>query len=218
MANFVVLLGPPGAGKGTQAEVLSSELNLTHISTGDIFRENLKNDTELGLLAKGYMEKGELVPDDVTVAMVKDRLSREDCAEGALLDGFPRTPAQAAALAEMLKDLDGKVICVPYIAVPAEVLVERLSGRWTCPVCSTPYHKVSKPPKVENVCDHDGAELYQREDDKPETVKNRIDVYMKNTSPLIDFYREQGLLVEVDGTQDIKDVSVELLDVIRKRM
>ncbi|NSW53526.1 MAG: adenylate kinase [Anaerolineae bacterium] len=218
MANFIVLLGPPGAGKGTQAEILSKEMNLVHVSTGDIFRENLKNETELGLLAKGYMSKGELVPDDVTNAMVKDRLDRDDCrAQGALLDGYPRTPDQAAALGEMLREISGKLLCVPYIAVPAEVLVERLSGRWTCPVCSTPYHMVSKPPKVAGKCDHDGAELYQRDDDKPETVKNRIDVYMKNTAPLIEYYRQQGLLAELDGTQDIAAVSKEMLSLVRGR-
>ena len=219
MANFIVLLGPPGAGKGTQAEVLTNELNLLHISTGDIFRENLKNETELGLLAKSYMAKGELVPDDVTNAMVRDRLNREDClSQGALLDGFPRTPAQAAALDEMLKEIDGCMVCVPYIAVPAEVLIGRLSGRWTCPTCSTPYHLVSKPPKVAGKCDHDGADLYQREDDKAETVKNRIEVYLKNTAPLIEYYRQQGLLVEVDGTKDIPQVSTELLAFVREKL
>jgi adenylate kinase len=219
MANFIVLLGPPGAGKGTQAELLTEKLNLIHVSTGDIFRENLKNETELGLLAKGYMAKGELVPDDVTNAMVRDRLSRSDCREkGALLDGFPRTPAQAQALSEMLVEIEGQVLCVPYISVPAPVLVERLSGRWTCPVCGTPYHMVSKPPKQAGVCDYDGAELYQREDDKPATVKNRIDVYMENTAPLISFYAEKGLLVEVDGTQDIQAVGVEILSAIQERL
>lgn len=218
MANFIVLLGPPGAGKGTQAEILSKEMNLVHVSTGDIFRENLKNETELGLLAKGYMSKGELVPDDVTNAMVKDRLSREDCKQnGALLDGYPRTPAQAVALGEMLENIGGKMLCVPYIAVPAEVLIERLSGRWTCPVCSTPYHLVSKPPKVAGKCDHDGGELYQRDDDKPETVKNRIDVYMKNTAPLIEYYRQKNLLAELDGTRDIAEVSKEMLALVHGR-
>lgn len=219
MANFIVLLGPPGAGKGTQAEILSETLNLVHISTGDIFRENLRNETDLGLLAKGYMSKGELVPDDVTNEMVRDRISREDTREGgALLDGYPRTPDQAQALAAMLEEIEGQVLCVPYIAVPAPMLVERLSGRWTCPVCSTPYHLISKPPKVAGKCDHDGTALVQREDDKPATVKNRIDVYMENTAPLIDFYQRQNLLVEVDGTQDIDQVSADLLRAIQVRM
>lgn len=219
MANFIVLLGPPGAGKGTQAEVLSQELNLVHVSTGDIFRENLRNETELGLMAKAYMNQGELVPDDVTNAMVRDRLSRDDCKNGgALLDGYPRTPTQAAALDEAMEAIEGKILCVPYIAVPAEVLIERLSARWTCPVCSTPYHTISKKPKVAGKCDHDGAELVQREDDKAETVKNRIEVYMNNTAPLIEYYSQQGLLVEVDGTQDIQEVSKDILSAVQEKL
>lgn len=219
MAIFIVLLGPPGAGKGTQAELLSKELDLTHVSTGDIFRENLRNETELGLMAKAYMTKGELVPDDVTNAMVRDRLSREDCQNrGALLDGYPRTPDQAAFLNETMKVIESNLICVPYIAVPAEVLIERLSGRWTCPVCSTPYHLVSKPPKVVGKCDNDGADIIQREDDKSETVKNRIKVYMNNTAPLITYYQQQNLLVEVDGTQGIQEVAEDILKAVQERM
>lgn len=219
MANFIVLLGPPGAGKGTQAEVLSKELDLIHISTGDIFRENLRNETELGLMAKAYMTAGELVPDDVTNAMVRDRLSREDCKTGgALLDGYPRTPDQAESLNETMKVVEGSLICVPYIAVPADVLIERLSGRWTCPVCSTPYHLVSKPPRVEGKCDNDGADIIQREDDKPETVKNRINVYMNNTAPLIEYYQQQNLLIEVDGTQGIQEVAEDILKAVQERL
>ncbi|MCD4753520.1 MAG: adenylate kinase [Anaerolineaceae bacterium] len=219
MANFIVLLGPPGAGKGTQAEVLSKELDLIHISTGDIFRENLRNETKLGLMAKAYMTEGELVPDDVTNAMVRDRLSRDDCKNGgALLDGYPRTPDQAASLNETMKVVEGSLVCVPYIAVPADVLIERLSGRWTCPVCSTPYHLVSKPPRVVGKCDNDGADIIQREDDKPETVKNRINVYMNNTAPLIEYYQQQNLLIEVDGTQGIQEVAEDILKAVQERM
>ncbi len=214
MGRFIVLLGPPGAGKGTQAQVLAEKTGLAHVSSGDIFRENLKNQTELGKLAQGYMNRGELVPDDVTIGMIRDRLSRPDCAEGAILDGFPRTPTQAEALSAMLKELDGKVVSVPYISVPAEVLIERLSGRWTCRTCGKIYHSVYNPPKQAGVCDDDGGELYQREDDQPATVEKRIRVYMEQTSPLIEYYRQVGLLVEIDGTQPIEEVTRQLLEAI----
>lgn len=216
MAMYIVLLGPPGAGKGTQAQIIAKEFGLTHVSSGDLFRENLKNQTELGKLAQGYMNRGELVPDDVTIAMVKERISRPDCTNGALLDGFPRTPAQADALAAMLAELGGKVHCVPYISVPAEVLIERLGGRWTCPTCGRVYHEKYNPPKSAGKCDADGATLIQREDDKAETVERRIRVYMEQTLPLIEYYRQQGLLVEVDGTKSIEEVSRDILAAIRK--
>ena len=216
MATYIVLLGPPGAGKGTQAQVISQEMNLAHISSGDLFRENLKNQTELGKMAQGYMNRGELVPDDVTIAMVRDRLSRPDCTEGALLDGFPRTPAQADALAEMLSSMGKKVSSVPYISVPAQELIERLGGRWTCPSCGRVYHEKYNPPKTPGICDLDGTRLIQRDDDKPETVERRISVYMDQTSPLIEYYRQKGLLVEVDGKQSIDDVSKEILKAIQK--
>ncbi|GAP05798.1 adenylate kinase [Anaerolinea thermolimosa] len=216
MAMYIVLLGPPGAGKGTQAQIIAREFGLTHVSSGDLFRENLKNQTELGKLAQGYMNRGELVPDDVTIAMVKERISRSDCANGALLDGFPRTPAQADALAGMLAELGGKVHCVPYISVPAEVLIERLGGRWTCPQCGRVYHEKYNPPRTAGVCDDDGATLIQRDDDKAETVERRIRVYMEQTMPLIEYYRRQGLLVEVDGTKSIEEVSRDILAAIRK--
>ena len=215
---YLVLLGPPGAGKGTQAQVVSKELNLVHVSSGDIFRENLKNLTELGKVAQGYMERGELVPDEVTIAMIRDRLSRPDCAQGALLDGFPRTPAQAEELDRMLAELGDRVVLVPYISVPSQILVERLSGRWTCRAQGHIYHQMYNPPKQAGVCDLDGSELYQREDDKPETVKRRIEVYLEQTSPLIEYYRGKGLLVELDGTQPIEDVTEALLVEIRKVM
>lgn len=216
MPTYIVLLGPPGAGKGTQAEIISEKLGLVHISSGDIFRENLKLQTELGKLAQGYMNRGELVPDDVTIAMIGDRLSRPDCATGALLDGFPRTPAQAKALAEMLAKSNSRVSCVPYIYVAPEVLIERLTGRWTCRAAGHIYHQKYNPPKVAGVCDEDGSELYQREDDKPATVENRIRVYMAQTSPLIEHYRHEGLLAEVDGTQPIDMVTTDMLAAIKK--
>ncbi len=215
MGKFIVLLGPPGAGKGTQAEVLAKKTGLAHISSGDIFRENLKAQTDLGKLAQSFMNKGELVPDDVTIAMIRERLSRPDCAAGAILDGFPRTPAQAQALSQMLAELNGEVVSVPYISVPAEELIKRLGGRWTCRAQGHIYHSVYNPPKSEGVCDVDGSELYQREDDKPATVENRIRVYLQQTTPLIEHYRQAGLLVEVDGTLPIEEVTEKLLAVVQ---
>jgi len=216
MATYIVLLGPPGAGKGTQAKMLSETLGLPHISSGDIFRENLKNQTELGKEAQGYMERGELVPDDLTIRMIRERLSRPDSQKGAILDGFPRTPAQAEALSGMLSEWDADVDVVPYISVPAEVLIERLSGRWTCRAEGHVFHEKFNPPKKAGVCDFDGSELYQRDDDKPETVKRRIHVYMEQTSPLIEFYKERGKLVEIDGTQPIEQVTSKLAAVVSK--
>jgi adenylate kinase len=211
MSSYIILLGPPGAGKGTQAQAISEHLHLPHISSGDIFRENLKKETELGKLAAGYMNKGELVPDDVTIAMIHERLSRPDCQDGALLDGFPRTPAQAEALSKMLAELNGKVICVPYISVAEQVLIERLTGRWTCRQAGHIFHERYNPPQQPGRCDIDGSELYQRDDDKAETVSRRIRVYLEQTKPLIDYYQQRGLLVEVDGTLPIEQVSANLL-------
>ena len=208
--KFIVLIGPPGAGKGTQASKLQAALQLPHVASGDLFRENLKNETELGLKAKAYMERGELVPDDITIAMVMDRLSQPDCARGAVLDGFPRTIAQAEALDEALAARGQKIRVVPYIAVPDEVLIERLSGRWLCPVCGKLYHTRFNPPRQPGVCDEDGSHLYQRDDDKPETVRNRLKVYWQQTSPLIDYYRRREVLVEINGDQPIEQVAAEL--------
>jgi adenylate kinase len=216
MAEFIVLLGPPGAGKGTQAVAISERKNLPHISSGDIFRENLKNQTELGKLAGGYINKGELVPDDLTIAMIKDRLSLQDCVAGALLDGFPRTPAQAKALDTMLEDLDGKVVAVPYIKVDEDELIARLTGRWTCPDCGRVYHVKFNPPKTTGICDDDATELYQRDDDKVETVTNRIRVYLDQTQPLIDYYQDRGILLEINGAQPINDVAADLLAALPK--
>jgi len=211
MPTYYVLLGPPGAGKGTQAKLISEKLGLPHISSGDIFRENIKNQTELGKLAKSYMERGELVPDDVTISMIRDRLARPDAAQGALLDGFPRTPAQADALANMLAGFNGQVAAVPYIKVDEAELVGRLAGRWTCRAQGHVFHEKFNPSKQAGVCDFDGSELYQRDDDKAETVANRIHVYFQQTMPLIDYYRKVGTLVEIDGAQPIEKVSVDLL-------
>jgi len=213
-ATYIVMLGPPGAGKGTQAEILAQKLGLVHVSSGDLFRENLSNQTELGKLAQTYMTKGELVPDDVTIAMVKERLSRPDCAKGAVLDGFPRTPAQAEALNKILAEMNAKVDLVPLISVPNDVLVECLSGRWMSK-SGRVYHALYNPPKVKWVDDIDGTPLYQREDDKPETVQRRIDVYYEQTAPLIDYYRQAGLLVEIDGTQEIEKVTEDILKAIK---
>lgn len=216
MAQYIVLLGPPGAGKGTQAQIIAEKYDLVHVSSGDLFRENLKQQTDLGKLAQTFMSRGELVPDDVTIAMVRERLARPDCKNGALLDGFPRTPAQAVALTEMLKEFKGAVNVVPYISVPAEVLIERLSGRWTCRANGHVFHEKFNPPATAGICDMDGSELYQRDDDKAETVKNRIKVYQEQTSPLIEYYRKNQLLVEVDGTKPIEEVTSEMLTAIEK--
>jgi len=216
MARYIVLLGPPGAGKGTQAQIIAEKYGLVHVSSGDLFRENLKNETELGKLAQTYMKHGELVPDDVTIAMVRERLCRPDCQKGALLDGFPRTPAQAEALAAMLQEFNGAVNIVPLITVPEETLIERLSGRWTCRANGHVFHEKFNPPAEPGICDFDGSELYQREDDKPETVRNRIKVYQEQTAPLIHYYQGKGLLVEIDGTQAIEQVTADLYQAIEK--
>ncbi|MFZ3152153.1 MAG: adenylate kinase [Anaerolineaceae bacterium] len=211
--TYIVMLGPPGAGKGTQAKILAEKLGLVHVSSGDLFRENLGQETELGKLAQTFMNKGELVPDDVTIAMVKERLSRPDCAKGAVLDGFPRTPAQAEALSGILSELGGQVDVVPFISVPNAVLVDRLGGRWMS-TSGRVYHALYNPPKVKWADDVDGSPLYQREDDKPETVQHRIDVYFAQTSPLIEYFRETGTLVEVDGTQEIEKVTGDILKAV----
>jgi adenylate kinase len=214
-ALYIVLLGGPGAGKGTQAERLSDALRIPQISTGDLFRDNLKGETELGLLAKGFMESGELVPDQVTVGMVRERLSRQDCGRGAILDGFPRTVAQAEALDALLADLGFELSVVPYIKVTEDVLLARLAGRWTCRACGAMYHQLFSPPQEAGICDRCGGELYQRPDDTPETQKHRIEVYFEQTAPLINFYRDRGLLVEVDGRPGIDDIQAELLKIVR---
>jgi adenylate kinase len=216
MATYIVLLGPPGVGKGTQAKILSERSGLAHISSGDLFRENMRNQTELGKMAQSYMNKGELVPDDVTIAMIRERLSRPDCEAGAILDGFPRTPGQAEALENMLHEFNGHVDAVPYITAEEEILVDRLSARWTCRAGGHIFNEKFNPEKERGKCDFDGSELYQRDDDKAETVKHRIDVYLQQTAPLIDYYRDHGQLVEIDGTQSIEQVNEDLLHALKK--
>jgi adenylate kinase len=216
MATFIVLLGPPGVGKGTQAQILAETLKLAHVSSGDLFRENIKNQTELGKLAKSYLDKGDLVPDGVTIDMIRDRLKRPDCEAGAILDGFPRTPAQADALQKMLSEFNGQVDAVPYITAPEDILVERASGRWTCRAQGHIYHQKFNPPKAVGVCDEDGSELYQREDDKVETVTKRIRVYIEQTMPLVAYYRKAGKVIEVDGQQEVEQVTKDLLAKLKK--
>lgn len=210
----IVLMGLPGAGKGTQAEKIVEKYGIPHISTGDMFRAAMKEETELGLKAKSFMDKGELVPDEVTIGIVRERLSKEDCHKGFLLDGFPRTVAQADALESILADLGKKIDYVINIQVDKEVLMERLTGRRICKNCGATYHLVFNPPSEEGVCDRCGGELYQREDDNAETVQNRLDVNIKQTQPLLDFYQDKGYLVNIDGQRDIKDVFSEIDDLI----
>jgi adenylate kinase len=216
MLTYIVLLGPPGVGKGTQAEIIARTTGLPHISSGDLFRENIKNSTDLGKLAQTFMNKGLLVPDDVTISMIRERLSRPDCNNGALLDGFPRTTVQAEALEKLLTEFGGKVNHVPYISASEATLVDRLSGRWTCKAQGHIFHEKFSPPKKPGVCDLDGSELYQREDDKAETVTRRIQVYFAQTAPLIAYYRERGLLSEIDGARPVEQVSTDLLAVLGK--
>jgi adenylate kinase len=217
MASYIVLLGPPGVGKGTQAKIVAQKTGKPHVSSGDLFRENIKNGTDLGRLAQSYIQKGELVPDDVTIAMIRDRItSGSDCNNGAILDGFPRTPAQAIALEKLLEEFGGNVDIVPYITAPEKTLVARLSGRWTCPQCGHIFNTTFNPPKRSGICDYDGSELYQRDDDKAETVTRRIQVYFEQTAPLISYYREAGKLTEINGAQSIDEVTNTLLEALNK--
>lgn len=211
MPVYVVLLGPPGAGKGTQAGIVAKATGLAHISSGDLFREHIKNQTDLGRQVDAVLKRGDLVPDDVTIAMIRERLKQPDCAAGAVLDGFPRTPAQAQALNGMLAEFGGKVDVVPFIQVQQDELISRLSGRWVCRAHGHVYHETFNPPKAAGVCDVDGSELYQRDDDKRETVEKRIRVYFEQTAPLIDHYRGEGRLTEIDGAQAIAKVTEDLL-------
>ncbi len=216
MTTFIVILGPPGVGKGTQAEILSKRTGLAHISSGDLFRENLKNQTELGKLAQTFMSRGELVPDDVTIGMIRERLGRPDCSSGAILDGFPRTPAQADALDLMLKEFNGQVDVVPFIIGNENVLVDRLSERWTCRANGHIFNHKFNPPIEPGKCDYDGSDLYQRDDDKPETVKRRIQVYLDQTAQLISYYRDHGKLIEIDGMQTIEQVTQTMVLALKK--
>ncbi len=208
---ILILLGPPGAGKGTQAALVSQGAGVAHVATGDLFRENIRNQTELGMQAKAYVDKGALVPDELTIRMLLDRLDRPDTQKGVLLDGFPRTVEQARALDEALKQRGQAVDKVLYINVGEEEVVRRLAGRWTCRNCGAVYHQVFSPPKQTGKCDQCGGELYQRDDDKPETVRNRLTVFNQQTAPLIDYYKGQGKLLEVNGEQEADAVGRDLL-------
>ncbi|WP_027726451.1 adenylate kinase [Tuberibacillus calidus] len=202
----LILMGLPGAGKGTQAERIVEKYGLPHISTGDMFRAAIKEETELGKKAKSYMDAGELVPDDVTIGIVRERLGKADCQKGFLLDGFPRTTAQAEALDNLLADMGRQIDAVLYIDVDRDSLLERLTGRRICSQCGATYHITLNPPKEEGVCDKCGGELFQRDDDKIETVKTRLEVNEKQQKPLLDFYNKKNCLQEIDGNQDIDDV------------
>jgi adenylate kinase len=212
---YIILLGAPGAGKGTQAEILHEKFGLVHISSGDLFRENVSKQTPLGVLAKSYMDKGELVPDDVTVQMVMERIARPDCAKGVVFDGFPRTPGQAEALKTALAQQKKKIDAVLLVNVRDDVLIQRLSARFICPICNSVYNILSNPPKVAGICDKDGTPLSQRNDDKPETVANRLKVYHTQTAPLIDYYRAAGLLHDIDGEQDIDTVQAAVVKIVK---
>lgn len=203
-------MGLPGAGKGTQAEQIVEKYNIPHISTGDMFRAAMKNNTELGKKAKSFMDNGDLVPDEVTNGIVRERLAEDDAKNGFLIDGFPRTVEQAEELENILNDLGTELDAVINIEVDKDVLMKRLTGRWICRTCGKTYHEIYNPPKVPGKCDLDGGELYQRDDDKKETVEKRLNVNMKQTKPLLDFYSEKGKLHNINGEQDIKDVFVDV--------
>lgn len=213
----IIMLGPPGAGKGTQAQMLAEKYGIPQISTGDMLRAAVAEGTELGKKAKEYMDKGQLVPDEVVIGIVKERLSKPDCEKGFILDGFPRTVAQAEALDKMLAEMGKKIDYVINIVVPDEEILKRLTGRRTCRKCGAMYHVIYNPPKVEGVCDKCGGELYQRDDDKEETIKNRLSVYHSQTAPLIEYYRKKGVLVDIDGTKDIKSIFEDICAVLEGR-
>ena len=202
----VILLGPPGAGKGTQAKLISEKFSIPHISTGDIFRANIKEKTPLGIEAKRYIDNGQLVPDEVTIGIVKDRLTKDDCDNGFLLDGFPRTVAQAEALDEFLKGINKDLDVALLIKVPEEFILERMTGRRVCTSCRASYHIRFNPPKIEGKCDICDNELIQRKDDTEATVKERLEVYSKQTYPLINYYKDNGIISEVNGTESIDEV------------
>jgi adenylate kinase len=211
----LVMLGPPGAGKGTQAALLAEKLGVPHVATGDLFREALKSETELGLTAKSYMERGELVPDEVTVAMVRERLHEPDSESGVILDGFPRTIEQAEALKALLAEQGRAIDAALFIDAAEDELVRRLSSRWTCRNCQAVYNVISNPPREEGKCDICGGELYQRADDVPETVRNRIRVYWQQTRPLVDYYQDQGLLITIKSEGGIERVQQKIQEALQ---
>ena len=210
----IVMLGAPGAGKGTQAIKIADKYDIPHISTGDIFRANIKGGTELGQKAKSYIDKGELVPDEVTIGMLLDRIAQDDCKNGYVLDGFPRTIPQAESLTEALKSQGDRIDFALNIDVPDEAIIKRMSGRRACPKCGATYHIVYAAPKTENICDKCGTELIIRSDDKPETVKDRLNVYHQQSEPLIAYYKTAGVLREVDGTQELPKVFEDVVAIL----
>ncbi len=210
----IVMLGAPGAGKGTQAKKISVKYGIPHISTGDIFRANIKGGTELGMKAKAFMDQGQLVPDEITIGMLLDRIQEEDCKNGYVLDGFPRTIPQAESLTKALADMGSKIDYAVNVDVPDENIISRMSGRRACLKCGQTYHIVYNPPKKENVCDACGEALVLRDDDKPETVKRRLEVYHDQTQPLIDYYKAAGVLAEVDGTKDLEAVFQDIVKIL----
>jgi adenylate kinase len=214
---FLVFLGAPGAGKGTQAAVISRKLGLAHIASGDLFRQAVEKGTELGKSVKNYMDKGALVPDEVTIQLISERLNEPDCKSGCVFDGFPRTIEQARALDKMLASRGEAIDKAIYIAVPEKELLRRLGGRWICRKCQTPYHQVTSPPKVTGKCDKCGGDLYQRSDDTEETVRERLKVYFAQTTPVLDYYKAEGELVAMDGNRGIEEVSEKIIDVLGPR-
>lgn len=210
----IILMGLPGAGKGTQASEIVKKFPIPHISTGDMFRKAIKDETDLGKEAKSYMDRGELVPDEVTVGIVKERISEDDAKKGFLLDGFPRTIEQAEALNNIMSELDRNIDAVINIEVPEEELMNRLTGRRICEKCGTTYHLVFNPPKVDGVCDIDGGKLYQRKDDNPETVSNRLSVNVKQSKPILEYYDEKSVLKNIDGAKDIDEVTKDVIDIL----
>ncbi|GAA0386828.1 adenylate kinase [Acrocarpospora corrugata] len=212
----VVLVGPPGAGKGTQAQFIASHLSIPKISTGDIFRANVSGGTELGKLAKGYMDRGDLVPDEVTIAMVRDRLAENDAQEGFLLDGFPRNVAQAEVLKKMLADFGTGLDLVLELVVDDDEVVRRLAGRRTCRSCGKVWHVDFDPPKVDGICDACGGELFQRDDDREETIRHRLEVYQEQTAPLVSFYADEGILRGVDATGPVEEVTQRAMSELRR--
>ena len=210
----IIMLGAPGAGKGTQAKMIAEKYSIPHISTGDIFRANIKEGTALGMEAKSYMDKGQLVPDELTVKILLDRVAKDDCKNGYVLDGFPRTIPQAEVLDKALSELGDAVDYAIDVDVPDENIINRMGGRRACVTCGATYHMVHVPPKQEGICDKCGSELILRDDDKPETVKKRLDVYHAQTQPLIEYYTKKGILKSVDGTVDMMDVFAKITDIL----
>ena len=215
---YIIMLGAPGAGKGTQADILSQEMNLPHIASGDLFRQALEKRTGVGLLAKSHMDKGGLVPDEITIKMILERIDQPDCASGCLFDGFPRTLQQAKALDKALRGQGRTIDKATYIEVPDEELVKRLSGRWLCRACQTPYHITNSPPETPGKCDRCGGELYQRSDDREETVKERLSVFLAQTVPILDYYEKQGKLIRVNGNMEMQGVARQIISALTASM